>query len=297
MGMGMQYPMPSAGPTIPPTQQAAPAVSPTMPVGPQTTGQSQTQQPPQDSSRTRQFRGWYPRWWLLSAMFCGLLLGLLLLSQVIVCKGGQTAALLCQVGNWTDWRAGGSVVLVWVIFLLGWLVTYINFVKPIEFKDSHALLPRFLRTVSQFRAVYSPLLIYAGMALCGIGFMQILKSVHPLAFAFCTIVVFVANCQFFNRISPLQRRRYLLGYGILALVCIIVSFIFRLTQSLILVSEIILVLVGVWAAVSLARTDWNAASTQQLTPEEQLAIANEMALEPGEVLRDLFRAIFHRGTP
>ena len=292
----MQYPLPSAGPTIPPTQPPAPAVSPTIPIGGQTTGQPQSQLSSQ-ASRTQQFRGWYPRWWLLSAMFCGLLLGLLLLSQAIVCQGGQATALLCQVGNWTDWRAGGSVVFVWVIFLLGWLVTYVNLVRPIEFKNSHALLPRFFKSISQFRAVYSPLLIYAGMALFAIVFMQILKSVHPLAFAFCTIVVFVANCQFFNRITPLQRRRYLLGYAILAFICIIVALIFQLTQPVILVSEVILVLVGVWAAVSLIRNDWDAVSTQQLTPEEQLAIANEKALEPGEVFRDLIRAIFHRGTP
>jgi hypothetical protein len=289
----MQYPLPSAGPTISPAPQPAPVVSPTIPIGGPAAGQPQSP-PPLNAGRTQQFRGWYPRWWLLSAMFCGVLLGLLLLSQRIVCQGGQTTALLCQVGNWTDWREGGSVALIWVIFLLGWLVTYVNFVRPIEFKHSHAPLPRFFKWISQFRAVYSPLLIYAGMALCGIIFMLILKSFHPLAFAFCTIVVFVANCQFFHRITPLQRRRYLLGYAILALVCIIVTLIFQLTQPVILVSEAIIVLVGVWAAVSLSRKDWNAVSTQQLTAEEQLAIANEKALEPGEVFRDLIRAIFHR---
>jgi hypothetical protein len=81
----------------------------------------------------RQRRGWYPRWWILSAFFCGFLIGLFyLIVPNSVCLKNASALPLCQLNSWNDWRQIVAVAAVWLIFLLGWLVAYTFGLGPIE---------------------------------------------------------------------------------------------------------------------------------------------------------------------
>ncbi len=292
----MQYPLPSVGPTAPPAAPHSAQIQLT-PINPVT----QQVQPNQGqwvaTDPTKPFRAWYPRWWLLSAMLCAVLVGGILLLQSLGCKGRFANSFPCQFGNWPDWRQEATVVIVWAVFLLGWLILYVSCVTPIEFKHSRAAWPRLLGSLSHFRAVYSLLYIYAGLAFCAIILMWIVKAIRPLPFAICTIIVFVANAQFFHRIRPQQRRRYLLSYGILALVGIIVMLVFGLYQFILFSTESVLVLVGGWATFSLVRNKWEEDDQNvPLDEAERMAASNAKALEPGEIIRDLFRAIFRHGS-
>ena len=306
----MQFPLPSAPPTISGTQNPSSSPGPaTQPVpatiaarnqgaynqatqGPGTANQA-TQG--QAVHRTQSYRGWYPRWWLLSALYCAVLIGLIRLLQSFMCVNQATASPFCQLDSWTDWRQGMVVALVWLIFLLGWLLTYVFGVKPIEFKQSRAPLPSFLKAISQFRAVYILLLIYAVVALCAIIVMWLLRAFHPLTFALYSVIIFVANSHFFHRMEREGRLRYLLGYAILAIVCMIVMFIANLFQPVIFGAEAIIVIAGFWSAVALFRSR-NQQGQQQLPSDQALAAANERALNPGEVFRDLIYALFHPGA-
>lgn len=299
----MQYPLPSVGPTVPPSQPTAPAVTisaqPTQPI--QQT-QPALQQPAAAAvastgrfDPTRQFRAWYPRWWLLSAILCGVLVGGILLLQGLECKGSFAGSTLCQFGNWNDWRQGVAVVIVWAVFLLGWLLIFVNCVKPIEFDHSQSAWSRFLAALSHYRAMYSSLYICAAMAFWAIMFMWILKSFHPLPFAICSIIIFVANALYFHRISPQDRRSFLLGYAVLAFVGIVAMLITGWFQAILFSSEVALIVIGGWAAFSLVknRDKWEDVNQMaQLDEAEKMAVKNAQALESVEVVRDLFRAMF-----
>src|SRR5438552_3563787 len=106
---------------------------------------------------SRPYRGWYPRWWLLSAFFSSLMIGIWALVGHFVCGPATTAnALICQVQVWSDWRICLPVVAIWVLFLLGWLIAFMLGTGPLEIsKQKNNPITNFLRVVSDFQPIYS----------------------------------------------------------------------------------------------------------------------------------------------
>jgi hypothetical protein len=299
----MQKPLPPV-PPVGPAVGGAPGLPisavPTGPLPSQPPG-AQNPPPPQQQAipdRTRPYRGWYPRWWLLAALLCALLIGLVQVLQVPLCKNDFAASNFCTFTTWTDWRQIVVIASSWVLMGLFWLITFLTGVGPIEVKRSRDDLPRFIRWISEFKAVGNLFPIYAFFALAAFITMYWLNTVPTLTFVLCSIVLFVANCFFFYKQDPLSRRRYLVGYAVLALIGIAVMWRVNRFQLTLLTGEVVIVLVGLWALVSWLRGSWNTpASAPQMTPAQRLALANEQALEPDEVFRALVGSLWHRNRP
>src|SRR6516162_8443164 len=86
------------------------------------TATAQPDQLPPPPDLARPYRGWYPRWWFLSALLCGLLIGGSELASKFICTGQTEQTLFCQFDTWTDPGRQTLVVLaIWLLFLAGWL--------------------------------------------------------------------------------------------------------------------------------------------------------------------------------
>src|SRR6266540_2176197 len=115
---------------------------------------------------TRRYRGWYPRWWFLSAIFCALLIGAQKLIEYLACTP-HSSILLCQIDTWNDWRQEIVVGILWLIFLAGWFCSYIFGVGPIEITRQRSPIMRMFKAISQVSTVSFLLLIYGAIALVG----------------------------------------------------------------------------------------------------------------------------------
>ena len=247
-----------------------------------------------DQDKIRQYSGWYPRWWLLSAIFCALLIGTLKLVEYWTCA--PPTALLCQIDSWTDWRQEVVIGIIWLIFLLGWRLAFILGVKPIEIAKQRSPIAGFFREISQFEAIYFLLLTYGIIAFICIIAICISNHFNPTIFAFASIVVFVANCSFFYKISLEERHSFIIAYAVLALICVGVMFLsgrFQLTGSgsyPILMIALILIGSGLWSRVRgfLWRNQTRSNPTiATATPEARLAQSIQNApttrLSPGSI--------------
>lgn len=274
--------LPVKPPSLPPGEQR--------PVAPEQPGEEHV-------SRTRPFRGWYPRWWLLSAFFCSCLIGLVLLLQLNLCSGTSTDSNACQFTNWqNDWRQVAVVGVLWVVFLLIWLLTYIFGVRPVEFKRSHHPFALFIRSISEFRAIYPLIMFYGIVAFLIILLMCYEKKVSTLVFTLCSIVLFVANSYFFYPMQPRERNRYVLGYAVLAGAFMYLMFRLNILQPVLFVAEVLLLLAGLRSVVALFRRSAAPTLDPNLPPDQRLARTNEEALEPGEVFMDLLRSFRRRNA-
>jgi len=201
---------------------------------------------------TRRYSGWYPRWWLLSAIFCTLLIGTLRLIKYLTCTSTQSTALLCQIDswtnwtNWTDWRQEIVVGIIWLIFLLGWLFAFKLGVGPIEIAKQRSPITKFFRAISQFETIYLLLLVYGIIALACILIICGFGKFNPIVFSLASIVVFIANCSFLYKRSLEGRHLFIITYAALAFICLGVMFLsgrFQLTIALMLIGS------GLWSLV------------------------------------------------
>ncbi len=252
------------------------------------------------------YRSWYPRWWFLAALFCFLALGIVQIFQALPCQGASdfAATRFCQVTSqatsWMSWEDPVRQILVlaaiWLVYFLTWIATFTFGMVPIQIKRSREAVPHFLRLISEFRTVASLFYVYASGAILTIFIMFFTGHTPTMAFALCSIVLFIANSYFFHKQTRAVRLQYLVGYGLLALLCIgvmcvgVIWFSQRWQYTL-LAAEIVVGVVGIWAIVALVREPRTATTAPNLTPEQILDAINAQALEPGEVFRAWVRSL------
>jgi len=264
-------------------QHPLPQASPTRPIPPVAQNQAIDTNVP-DAGAAK--RGWFPRWWLLSALFCCVLVGFVAVLLPVICSARASKAFLCQVNTWTDWQQGIIVGGIWLLFLIGWVIAHVFGVGTIEVsREYRGSIANILRTISEFETTYVLLYIYGVLAFWAIVIMWYLNRFQSAAFALCSLIVFVGSSCFLYRHSPSDRRLYLIGAAILSLFCIAVMFWIGPVQQDILAAEILFVLIAV---VSLFRRIPNPPAQN---PVQALAAARARAITPGQVFMALLRSV------
>jgi hypothetical protein len=239
------------------------------------------------------YRGWYPRWWFLSAIFCALLIGALKLVEYLACTP-RSSILLCQIDTWNDWRQEIVVGTLWLIFLAGWLCAFIFGVGPIEITRQRSSITRMFRAISQVGTVSFLLLIYGAIAFVAIIISWLANHFNPTLFAFASIIIFTANCNFLYGRLPEERRSFIIGYGVLALFCLAVMFLVSKFQLTIFIAGLALIVTGLWSVIR-AFVRGNAAQNNPAAtpadPQAQLKTALDQSIAPAQVFRDLVHAL------
>ena len=237
----------------------------------------------------RNFRGWFPRWWLLSALFCSVLIGLIALLLTSTCAT-RSSALLCQMAQWTDVRQEIPVVVAWVVFLIGWIIAHIYGVIYIEVdRQTRSPIAQLLRTISEFETTYALLYIYAGIAFWLIVLMWYFNRLQTAAFIICSLVVFVGGSCFLHfRRSPADQRTWLSGASIFSLFCIGVMFLIGPINIPLLTAEILVILIAIWNFI---RRGPNQAA--QRNPIQNLAALRSASLTPRRIFLALLRSLIH----
>lgn len=293
-------PRPMAG------QQPGVAAAQTQPPGAQPGGTPAVQQPggavqgavaqnqpegavvPPDPSA--QYRGWYPRWWLLSAFFCYIFFGGAMLLQPVLCLGRLSASAACQFSTWTDWRQGIVVIVIWFLFLVGWVFSHILGVRYIERTQAQrTAVGSALRLISEFKIVYPPLYIYGMLAFAAIVAVWITNRFESVFFALSSITVFVVNsCYLYTR-QPEDRRVYMLGYIILAIVGIALLIIVGPFQPIMFWSMVAVIV------VSLVVYFWTRPSTSTTSSAvPPLTQQNAATISVAQIVLSLVRAMLRR---
>ncbi len=234
------------------------------------------------------YRGWYPRWWLLSAIFCFFFVGMLALIQSLTCRVAVSGGLLCQINTSVGWQQGTIVALIWILFLFGWLIAYVFGVGTIEVTQQHrTAIVTIIRSISDFKIVYVILYLYSPLALLSIFITWHFNRFDPITFALSSMLLFLASACFLNNRGPLERRSYLLGYIVLAIICMIVLIWLGPFQLVMFTSEIIIILVCIviyWRSRGLA------------VPQASLAANNAATVTPGRVFMSLLHSIRRGGA-
>jgi hypothetical protein len=225
--------------------------------------------------------GLYPRWWIVSAFITGILAILLLLvGPYVPCSATSN---LC---HFTNWYSILQVLVVWAVFVLVWFLAMIFGIGSIEIpRRERSSLAEFVRSLSEFGPLHSLLLIFGTLALVSLIAMWVLDSTTPLAFAFCSIVVFVANASLFFRRPVYQRRNSLIGYGVLGLLGLTLTLIYRLqniAEQPFFLAEGLLIVTGIWSIF------WRPQPAQLPSAQDQLDANIAQATSPLYVLRSIW---------
>jgi len=171
--------------------------------------------------------GWYPRWWIISAFFSSIVITIvILLWNTALCRPhGTTLPFIC---NYTNWPSVGQIPLIWVLFLVLWYPIFSIGMKQVEIPGTkRSRFGNIVRSFSQFGPVDSLILLQGCIALSLIIVMWWLDLSTPLSFAFLCILVFLANCSFFQRLFTEDRITFIRIYGLTALVGIIIDIFFK----------------------------------------------------------------------
>jgi len=229
--------------------------------------------------------GWYPRWWIISSLFCtAVVIGGYLLwnRQGAPCMIHGAFAGLCQANSWPEWGQDLLVIPgIWLIFLFFWVIALMFGTPAIEIpRPRYGIIARAFRAISEFGPVQPILLFYGLVALFGIILMWWYQRFDPATFALAAIVVFVAHCSFFHTLDPQQRKWYLAGYGMSALGGIILMVVLGRYIGPIIVTEFVILGVGIWSLFF-----WNPQPARPLTPQEQLDASLSNTVTPLYVLR------------
>ena len=225
--------------------------------------------------------GLYPRWWILSATILSLIMIVLLLfGPFFPCSARSS---FCQISSWHPLIQVG---LVWLAFIIIWLVSLIFGVGGIEVpRRERTRTAQFFRSISEFGPLRPLLIIYGAIALCALIAMWLLDRTTPLAFAVASLVVFVANASLLFRRSGRNRRAALIGYGVLGLIALILTLLYRLqnrADSPFLLAEGLLIIIGIWAIF------WHPRPDQQLTAQQQRNAGIARSASPLYILRSLW---------
>ncbi len=179
-----------------------------------------------DVVRTR--RGWYPRWWLLSAYLCTLIVVVgALLWAFAPCNMHGSFNSLCEGHAWQPWQIVASI---WAVFLVSYFLFLIFGMGPIEMpayapdeqKQQSDDFIRFLKAISEFGPMSTMLILYGFVVLIGIFLMWFLNGLQPAIYALATIYVFVAHCCDFHRRSAGDRVARLLVYAFFTFVLAVI---------------------------------------------------------------------------
>jgi MFS family permease len=270
-----------------------PTPSPTTPASP--ANQAPTMNNPPLPDLSAPYRGWYPRWWLLSAIFCSIATALFIQFQPIICSLRSSTSPLCQIDSWTDWREFAVVAVIWMIFLLGWLVALVYGFSTIEVSRQHRTgIATVLRAMSEFKTIYGLIYIFSTVAFFSIVVCWYLNWYRSIVFGYTSIVVFVGATCFMYRCTPEARRVYLVGTGIFAIISAIIMLWIGPIQPVIFATEMMIASAGIWRLFRRPRPTAQAAT---LTPLQILAAKNANAITPGAVFMALFSASFRRNPP
>lgn len=168
--------------------------------------------PPPDVTRTRD--GWYPRWWLLSALFCiflatcGYFLWFYMPCSTGIAIVDNILGWFCRwsILSWPGWLQIGAI---WLIFGIGWLVALVFGYRPLE-SPGHRRGPTalFFRSLSNFAAIRGLLIFYGGVTFFVLLVVVLARRAQPIPFALQAIVIFVGACTlFYRRPQPTRPRQ------------------------------------------------------------------------------------------
>ena len=275
IGQGTGAIPPGQGPGSPGTPQGQTATP---------LGQGQIGLLPDPSAR---YRGWYPRWWLLSAFLCYILFGGAMLLRPVLCLGFFSTSVACQFSTWTDWQRQIVVVLfIWVVFLIGWLVSHILGVRYVELaQGERTAVGSAVRIISEFKIIYPPLYIYGMLAFAAIVVTWITNHFESVFFALASITIFVVNsCYLYTRQLE-DRRMYMLGYAALAIAGIAALILIGPFQPVIFASMGVIILVSVFIFF------WTRPAKSSGTAPPPLTAQNAATVTVGQVVRSLVRAM------
>lgn len=235
------------------------------------------------------YRGWFPRWWLLSALFCSILIGLIALMVSSTCAS-RSSAVLCQMAQWTDVRQEIPVGVAWLVFLIGWIIAHIFGVIYIEVdRQIRSPIAQLLRTISEFETTYTLLYIYAGIAFWLIVLMWYFNRLQTAAFIICSLVVFVGgSCFLYTRRSPADQRTWLVGASLFSVFCIAIMFLLGPVNIPLLTAEILIILIAIWNFIRRG-----ANPTTPLNPTQNLAALRSASLTPRRIFLSLLRSLIH----
>ncbi|HEU5382462.1 MAG TPA: hypothetical protein VFV38_44185 [Ktedonobacteraceae bacterium] len=223
----------------------------------------------------------YPRWWVLSALIMSLLF------LLVFCFGRffpcSSAGYLC---SFSSWHPVFQVAATWLVFLLLAGLAFLLGLGPLEMPRRHrSPLARVVRNISEFGPLRLLLQFYGVIALGVLIVMWLLDRATALSFAYLAIVVFVGNTSFFHQRSARDRRVYLIGYGVVGLLAIIATALYRLANPDIwpfFLAGALLMISGIAASF------WRPRPTRLLTAQEQMNLNIGRAVTPGFLLRNIW---------
>jgi hypothetical protein len=217
-----------------------------------------------------------------------------LLFVIIFCFGRyfpcSAAGYLC---SFTGWHPVFQVAVVWLVFLLIAGLAFLLGLGAIEMPRPHRSWPaRFFRSISEFGPLRLLLEFYGATALAVLIAMWLLNRATPLSFACLGIVVFVGNACFFYQRTARERRNYLIGYGVIGLITLPVTALYRLANQDLwpfFLAGALLMISGIAASL------WHPRPVRQLTAQEQVDANIARAATPGFLLRNIWP--FNRFLP
>ncbi len=221
----------------------------------------------------------YPRWWVLSAFLMSTIF------LLIFCFGRffpcSSAGYLC---SFTTWHPVYQVAAIWLVFLLVAGLAFFLGLGSIEIPGrDHSPIALFFRNLSEFGPLSLLLQLYALIALGVLIAMWLLDRSTPFSFAYLAIAVFVGNTSFFHRHTLRERRSYLIGYGIVGLISLPITALYRSAHQALwpfLLAGLLLMVSGIAASF------WRPRPVRQLTAQEQVDANIARAATPGFLLRN-----------
>ena len=216
---------------------------------------------------TTPYRGWYPRWWLLSAFCCSIIVALgAVLWRPVMCR--DETALLCGI---VDRASFIMIIPIWLLFLGLWYGIFAFSIGPVEFTQrGSSNFGSFVRTASQFRSRRVFIVLQGLLAFVLVNVLWWLNRTTPLAFAMLTIVAFVGHCCFFHQLEVNQRRLSFILYAATSLILLMLEVTLRPNffnhwppgdEWPLLLTELLLVIVGIIAIINVLRSGLATAQT------------------------------------
>jgi hypothetical protein len=234
--------------------------------------------------------GCYPRWWVLATFFmaCLTVVGILLWNPVLCPRqAGHLPLPICAVATWPGLV---QILLLWLLFAALGVLAFMLGVGLIEVprRERNRVID-VVRAASEFGPLHPLLLIQGAIGLAWIVALWWLDRTPPVVFVLLSILVFVANCSFFQRIPRIVRRYYLMGYGFLSLIGLVLAFLLKhyLQAGIpegdqpLLASEALLVLLGIWAIF------WHPQPEQPFTAQQALDESISQVATPLYALRSM----------
>ncbi len=198
--------------------------------------------------------GWYPRWPLLAVFSCAVVIGIgMLLWNPLICavRPVQAQPFICGLPGLPLLQ----IVLIWLLFGAFWLLFILLGVPQVELPHRGSNQGgQWLERLTRFDSLSNLLYLQGGVALLMANALWWGNISSPISFAFLSLSVFLAHCNYFYRIEPQRRRTSLISYALIAVGYFIVQFLLRrdllpssTAQTPLLLVELLLLITGVVA--------------------------------------------------